>query len=531
MFGCAAGDASLSRGWTWLNVVERGWRGVNGKAEGWHAGCTYVGHVNNRLFDNLSFGMRDAAPAKRGVWLPRPFVAIVAIAIAVLCVAGSGSGVRAEYVISEVELLQFKLPLKTAFTTSKGSSTTCYGIFVRLVAGEEATGREVVGLGTILPRTLVTHETRKDAWAGAVAMRENLLGERFGLAGDDAKTDTGVVRERVATLGAIANAHKLTTKYPPASDRQLRATLCGFDMALLDLVGKIHGEPIWKLLRATELGPGATSFAERKQIKRSAPTFSVTDSAQTLRHKVDRAHRDYEAMRLKIGRDQSADIASLTAVAKELVRDNRPTTAIWVDVNQAWHDTATSVARLKELADAIAATGFNNLFIVEQPTDELDFEALAAVTREARSWGDRYPFKIAIMADESLWLASDVERIVAMDAADMVNIKMQKAGGMFESMKIGRYLAAHAPEMGVYVGGLVMTDVGAWANVQVGFALPRLDYQTSGAPRRNFPVNVAGTPVEYSEGRRIDRPLGAGLGTGLDMKNLEPYITRELRSE
>lgn len=424
--------------------------------------------------------------------------------------------VRAEVALKGVELYRFELPLKTAFTTSKGSSDTCYGIFVRLLAEDTATGKQYVGLGSVLPRTLVTNESLSDAWAGAVEMRRQLLADPLILGSEGPTSDLQRVVDAVDALSELANQQKLTTRRPPAEDRQLRATLCGYDQALLDLLGQVHDQPVWQVLGG----------ADRPWIKRSTPTYSVTDSPEKLAAKIAKLHSDYDGVRIKIGRDAEHDVAALAAAASTLGDAGRSNAVIWVDVNQAWHDASTSLVRLEEIADTLEDAGFAGTFLIEQPTDENDFEALAEVTAAVRSWNASRPFTIKTIIDESIWLLPDVQRAVEMDAADLVNLKLQKTGGMIEAMRIGEYLAEHAPQMGVYIGGLVMTDVGAWGNVQICFALPRLDYQTSGAPRRNFPVNVADRPVAYSELRRIARPTEPGVGTGLDMETLEPYITR-----
>ncbi|MEO0514762.1 MAG: enolase C-terminal domain-like protein [Planctomycetota bacterium] len=453
----------------------------------------------------------DAAEA-----LCRRCVSALRGGLLVLLLLTTTTASRAEVVLRGVELYRFELPLKSAFTTSKGSSDTCYGIFVRLLAEDAATGEAYVGLGSILPRTLVTNETLSDAWAGAVEMRRQLLSDPLVFSGDQLARDFSGVVDTVDALSELANQQKLTTRRPPAGDRQLRATLCGYDQALLDLLGQIYRQPIWQLL----------NDAGRPWIKRSTPTYSVTDSPEKLSGKIAKLHSDYDGVRIKIGRDMDHDLAALAAAAATLVDAGRGQSVIWVDVNQAWRDASTSVARLEEIADTLENAGFTGTFLVEQPTDEHDYEALAQVTAAVRGWADSRPFTTQTIIDESIWILADVKRAVEMDAADLVNLKLQKTGGMIEAMRIGAYLAEHAPQTGVYIGGLVMTDVGAWGNVQLCFALPRLDYQTSGAPRHNFPVNVADQPLTYSQLRRIARPTTPGLGTGLDMEQLEPYITR-----
>jgi hypothetical protein len=81
--------------------------------------------------------------------------------------------------------------------------------------------------------------------------------------------------------------------------------------------------------------------------------------------------------------------------------------------------------------------------------------------------------------------------------------------------------------MGIYVGGVVATDVTSWANLQLCYALPRLDYSTGCIPRRAYKVNVAATPISYDHGKIMKFPIEPGLGTALDLTKLEGNIRRD----
>ena len=115
--------------------------------------------------------------------------------------------------IDSIDLKAFKIPLKKAFKTSKASSSSCYGIFVLIHARDAVdSSRQFTALGSILPRTLVTNESKADAWAGALAMRRILIGRTLNagnLAGDLALVETWL-----ENLNALAKMQKL----PSVSD-------------------------------------------------------------------------------------------------------------------------------------------------------------------------------------------------------------------------------------------------------------------------------------------------------------------------
>jgi L-alanine-DL-glutamate epimerase-like enolase superfamily enzyme len=228
---------------------------------------------------------------------------------------------------------------------------------------------------------------------------------------------------------------------------------------------------------------------------------------------------------LKIGLDNDEDLKKLATVAAGL--KDRPGVNIWVDANQAWKDSKGAIAMLARIRDTLAASGFKSTFICEQPTYGPDLPALAQTTAEIHKWLPAMPFKIVIMADESMWTLDDAKAVVAQHACDLVNIKIQKCGGLLAAKAIGDYLASADPDMGIYVGGVVATDVTSWANLQLCYALPRLDYSTGCIPRRAYKVNIAKTPVSYDHGKVMKFPTEAGLGTALDLTKLEGYIRRD----
>ncbi|CAN5517583.1 hypothetical protein BH09PLA1_BH09PLA1_28450 [soil metagenome] len=420
--------------------------------------------------------------------------------------------------ITDIRLIDYRIERTKKFVTAKGSSDACYGIFILITANSDS-GQSWTGLGDALPRSTVTNEIAKDAWAGAVAMRAALLNQRLETP-RTLEQHVADIRVWGGQLQQIANSQKLTTRHPPPAGKQLRATLCGFDEALVDVVAQIHDVPVFQALGG----------AKRAHVQVSALTFNADESADSLAEKVDDADESLAAMRIKIGLDDDADIKRVAAVARSLKKNHRADQQIWVDVNQAWKTADKSIQMLGRIRDALTAEGFSAKFICEQPTIETDMAALAAVTKQMRAWNDALPFKFVTVADEAVWTLDDAKEMVALDAADVVNIKIQKAGGLLPSMEIANYLQKESPNTGVYIGGVVCTDITSWANLQLCLALPRLDYATGCVPRRAYPVNLAAVPVQYekdSKDKTLVSPAKPGLGTALDMSKLEKYIRHD----
>ena len=135
--------------------------------------------------------------------------------------------------------------------------------------------------------------------------------------------------------------------------------------------------------------------------------------ARDARNAVDR----YDTMKIKVDADPSLDVARLMAVRKE-VGDN---IRIHIDANQAW-SPKQAVKLLNQMQDK----GLDIEF-VEQPVKAHDFEGLQYVTQHSY---------VPVPADESVFSPEDALKIMQMGAADMVNIKLMKCGGLYNALKI-----------------------------------------------------------------------------------------------
>ncbi|MDR2253817.1 MAG: o-succinylbenzoate synthase [Bifidobacteriaceae bacterium] len=127
---------------------------------------------------------------------------------------------------------------------------------------------------------------------------------------------------------------------------------------------------------------------------------------------------------------------------------------IRIDANGAW-DVETAVARIAAL-DRVAG----GLEYVEQPC------ATAAELAEVRR-----RVAVPIAADESIRRAADPFLVKALDAADIVVLKVQPLGGVRACLRL-----AEALELPVVVSSAVETSVGLAMGAALAAALPRLDH-------------------------------------------------------
>ncbi len=188
------------------------------------------------------------------------------------------------------------------------------------------------------------------------------------------------------------------------------------DGALWDLMAKRSGRPVWDLAGLPEPGPVQTAF-----------TLSLDRPEEMRANAARNAHRPL--LKVKLGGD--GDLERIRAV-----RAGAPNPKIIVDANEGW--TAESYGAL---APELVALG---VAMVEQPFPADDDAALAEVDRV-----------LPVCADES---CHDSASLAALNGKyDMVNIKLDKTGGLTEAIHLRR----QAEEMGfgIMVGCMLASSL------------------------------------------------------------------------
>ena len=177
------------------------------------------------------------------------------------------------------------------------------------------------------------------------------------------------------------------------------------DMALWDLYGQLYKIPVYKLLGGS-----------RKKIVTDI-TISVNPPEEMARDAINAIKRGYDTLKVKVGIDPSLDVKRLQAIRDVVGKDVK----IRIDANQAW--------KPKEAVRLLNQMQENNLDIelVEQPVAAHDYEGLKYVTDHSY---------VPVLADEAVFSAEDAMTILQMKAADLINIKLMKCGGIYNALKI-----------------------------------------------------------------------------------------------
>lgn len=278
--------------------------------------------------------------------------------------------------ITKVRLGRISVPLRVPFKTALRQVNSVEDIIVEI-----HTDSGEVGFGEAPPTGVITGDT-----TGAIigAFQDHISKTLVGRDVDDFEDITRAVQDCIVKNSSAKAAA---------------------DMALWDLYGKKYGIPVYKMLGGT-----------RNKIITDI-TISVNPPEEMARDAVDAIRRGYDTLKVKVGIDPSLDVARLAAIRQAV----GPEVRIRIDANQAW-SPKQAVRLLNQMQDK----GLD-IELVEQPVKAHDYEGLKYVTE--RSY-------VPVLADEAVFSVEDALKIVQMQAADLINIKLMKCGGLTNALKI-----------------------------------------------------------------------------------------------
>ena len=309
------------------------------------------------------------------------------------------------------------IPLHTPFVTALRRTSTIDTLIVCLDLADGTTG-----LGEAPQVWAVTG----DSVASATACVEQVLAPVLvGADSDDWDAlAAGVARACARNFGAKAAVETAL----------LDAVARAAGMPLAHLFADVAGVPR-RVSRGVGLGGGAAGVFEVATdvtISAGSPE-ALRSAAQT------RVAEGFTRLKLKVGTDAATDVARVRAVREAA----GPDIGVRLDANQGW-SREDAVAVIRALAEADLGVE-----IVEQPVAGDDVEGLAWV---------RERVDLPIMADETVYGATDLERVIRLEAADAVNVKLAKCGGPLTGLR----LLARAREagLGTMVGSMMESHVG-----------------------------------------------------------------------
>ena len=205
-----------------------------------------------------------------------------------------------------------------------------------------------------------------------------------------------------------------------------RAAKASVDIALHDLLGKIMGQPWYKIWGLSPEKTPNTSF-----------TIGI-DKADVVRQKVDEA-APYKVIKVKMGLDNDKELV-------EIIR-SKTDKPLCVDANQGWTDKEKALDMCHWLKE-------RGCMFVEQPFDKKMIDETAWLR-------ERSP--LPIIADELCQRIPDVMR--AYQVYDGINIKLMKSTGLHEAYKMA--VLAKSLGMKLMIGCMTETSCAISAAAQL----------------------------------------------------------------
>lgn len=278
--------------------------------------------------------------------------------------------------IVKIETAEVKIPLVTPFKTALRTVEAVHDIVVRVVTDD---GQE--GFGEAPPTAVITGDT-----LGSI---------RCAIEDFIAPSLLGMEIENLD--GIMKKLHGCILKNTSA-----KATV---DMAIYDLFAKSCKKPLYQVLGGY-----------RKEFETDL-TISVNEIDEMVEDSLKAVKQGFRILKIKVGKESLKDIERIKAIRQAVGSDVK----LRIDANQGWTP--------KEAVQIIHTLEDMNIGIdlVEQPVSSHDFEGMKFVTARVMT---------PVLADESVFSVQDAIRLIQERAADLINIKLMKTGGIYEALKI-----------------------------------------------------------------------------------------------
>lgn len=262
----------------------------------------------------------------------------------------------------------------------------------------------------------------------------------------------------------------------------------GVDFAYHDLIAKIQGIPVYKLYATTP-----------RPVDNSITIMIQPTAEETAQHaaKIFAKYPDLKILKLKLQGDQS-DIERVTAV-KKIAPKNM---TFLLDANQGFKNPEEDIKTVNKLVEIL-----ENVVLIEQPTPKDDLEKLKYMKEHVKN--------TLIFADESATTLEAAKAVIAAKAAHGINIKLQKAGGIWPAKQIAKLCEENDLKImeGCMLEGPIGIGAGIHFAVSTHLILSDLDADLYTKPYTN-------TVLPFIKGQRTILEI-PGIGVTLDAEKIK----------
>jgi L-alanine-DL-glutamate epimerase-like enolase superfamily enzyme len=275
-------------------------------------------------------------------------------------------------------------------------------------------------------------------------------------------------------------------------DASMYKTTCakeGIDLALFDLLGRVLNTPVHTLIN----GSFRNKIQVASEIGINRPNIMADDALRLLKMGI-------KVIKIKGSHAIEEDVKRIKAV-REAVGDQAE---LRLDPNSHW-TTFGTIKAMKDVEDC-------RLQLLEQPVPGWDLKGMSFI---------RKSIGIPLMADESVWTPQDVVAISEHKAADIINIKISKTGGLMLAKKIEA--VAEAEGLICMVGTEIEPGFSLAAKLHLAASIKNLPLACEFTEISLLERSILKPQIMLEDGY-IRVPGSAGLGFNLDDHTLEECI-------
>jgi muconate cycloisomerase len=286
------------------------------------------------------------------------------------------------------------------------------------------------------------------------------------------------------------NVHAVLARIEPAVKGFLDSK-AAIEMACVDIAARSAGMPVH-----TYLGG-----AMKERLLFNA-WIGILPPEAAARETLEWKRKGFRSAKIKVGGGIEADRDRVKAVREAVGPDFQ----IRIDAN-AGYDAEASIKLAKMVAPF-------KLQLFEQPVPDHDIAGMAKVRREANAVG------LPVMADESVLDHASLIKIIKMEAADIVKVKIMKQGGFINTRRM--IATAEAAGIRCVVGHGFGLGVNTMAEIMLAATSANvIDGLECVGPLKTAD-DIVTRKLDLSTGV-LPLPGGPGLGVSLDDAKVDKY--------
>ena len=363
---------------------------------------------------------------------------------------------KEQQIINQVEIYKVRIPLIEPFITSLAYETHVENIIIVL-----KTENGLMGFGECSPYMPVNGESIDTCYIVGQYFAKLLKGKNAL----DLESNLLAMDKLIYGNSSIKSA---------------------FDIAMHDIIGQQKGVPLYKLYKGKNNKTLVTDY-----------TVSLDEPEKMAADAVKIKEKGYPSIKVKLGDNGKKDIERIKSIRKAVGKK----IPLRIDANQGWD--------LKEAIETLNGLAKFDVEHCEEPIPKWDYMRLRKVKKNS---------PIPIMADESCGDHHDAEKLIQLKACDMFNIKVGKAGGLFNAYKIVKLGEKAGMEM--QVGAFLESRLGMTVSAHLALcsdAIVHCDFDTP----LMFSEDIVTGGLTYHESGVMQVPDTPGLGATINQEKLD----------